>query len=61
MKHTFEFRSDRLISNVCFYLFYRRHQQYKLARYCEDIFGDMLLKQPLEDFPVCVLMKTNDL
>ncbi|XP_076834770.1 1-phosphatidylinositol 4,5-bisphosphate phosphodiesterase beta-4 isoform X2 [Brachyhypopomus gauderio] len=29
-----------------------RHQQYKLARYCEDIFGDMLLKQPLEDFPM---------
>ncbi|XP_066524106.1 1-phosphatidylinositol 4,5-bisphosphate phosphodiesterase beta-4 isoform X2 [Hoplias malabaricus] len=28
-----------------------RHQQYKLARYCEDIFGNMLLKQPLEDFP----------
>ncbi|KAM9467002.1 1-phosphatidylinositol 4,5-bisphosphate phosphodiesterase beta-4 isoform 4-T5 [Clarias gariepinus] len=29
-----------------------RHQQYKLARYCEDIFGDILLKQPLEDFPM---------
>ncbi|TSM77318.1 1-phosphatidylinositol 4,5-bisphosphate phosphodiesterase beta-4 [Bagarius yarrelli] len=29
-----------------------RHQQYKLARYCEDIFGDLLLKQPLEDFPM---------
>ncbi|KAK1793287.1 hypothetical protein P4O66_011675 [Electrophorus voltai] len=29
-----------------------RHQQYKLARYCEDIFGDMLLRQPLEDFPM---------
>ncbi|XP_030621600.1 1-phosphatidylinositol 4,5-bisphosphate phosphodiesterase beta-4 [Chanos chanos] len=29
-----------------------RHQQYKLARYCEDIFGDMLLKQPLEDYPM---------
>lgn len=42
-------------------MFYRRHQQYKLARYCEDIFGDILLKQPLEDFPVCVLMKTDDL
>ncbi|XP_072545362.1 1-phosphatidylinositol 4,5-bisphosphate phosphodiesterase beta-4 isoform X2 [Salminus brasiliensis] len=29
-----------------------RHQQYKLARYCEDIFGDMLLRQPLDDFPM---------
>nr|XP_055028514.1 1-phosphatidylinositol 4,5-bisphosphate phosphodiesterase beta-4 [Misgurnus anguillicaudatus] len=27
-------------------------QQYKLARYCEDIFGDLLLKQPLDDFPM---------
>uniref|UniRef100_A0A4W4F698 1-phosphatidylinositol 4,5-bisphosphate phosphodiesterase n=1 Tax=Electrophorus electricus TaxID=8005 RepID=A0A4W4F698_ELEEL len=43
-----------------------RHQQYKLARYCEDIFGDMLLRQPLEDFPVCMdpgkpLPSPNDL
>uniref|UniRef100_A0A8B9LJ71 1-phosphatidylinositol 4,5-bisphosphate phosphodiesterase n=1 Tax=Astyanax mexicanus TaxID=7994 RepID=A0A8B9LJ71_ASTMX len=29
-----------------------RHQQYKLARYCEDIFGDTLLRQPLDDFPL---------
>uniref|UniRef100_A0A8C1I0W8 1-phosphatidylinositol 4,5-bisphosphate phosphodiesterase n=1 Tax=Cyprinus carpio carpio TaxID=630221 RepID=A0A8C1I0W8_CYPCA len=29
-----------------------KHQQYKLARYCEDIFGDLLLKQPLDDFPM---------
>uniref|UniRef100_A0A3P9A0E5 1-phosphatidylinositol 4,5-bisphosphate phosphodiesterase n=1 Tax=Esox lucius TaxID=8010 RepID=A0A3P9A0E5_ESOLU len=27
-------------------------QQYKMARYCEEIFGDYLLKQPLEGFPV---------
>ncbi|XP_017311778.1 1-phosphatidylinositol 4,5-bisphosphate phosphodiesterase beta-4 isoform X4 [Ictalurus punctatus] len=27
-------------------------QQYKMAKYCEDIFGDLLLKQPLEGFPV---------
>ncbi|MCJ8743732.1 hypothetical protein PDJAM_G00097630 [Pangasius djambal] len=26
-------------------------QQYKMAKYCEDIFGDLLLKQPLEGFP----------
>uniref|UniRef100_A0AAR2K020 1-phosphatidylinositol 4,5-bisphosphate phosphodiesterase n=1 Tax=Pygocentrus nattereri TaxID=42514 RepID=A0AAR2K020_PYGNA len=29
-----------------------RHQQYKLARYCEDIFGDVLLRQPLDYFPM---------
>lgn len=27
-------------------------QQYKMARYCEEIFGDLLLKQPLENFPI---------
>uniref|UniRef100_A0AAR2IV70 1-phosphatidylinositol 4,5-bisphosphate phosphodiesterase n=1 Tax=Pygocentrus nattereri TaxID=42514 RepID=A0AAR2IV70_PYGNA len=32
-----------------------RHQQYKLARYCEDIFGDVLLRQPLDYFPVRIL------
>ncbi|XP_031435590.1 1-phosphatidylinositol 4,5-bisphosphate phosphodiesterase beta-4 isoform X2 [Clupea harengus] len=26
-------------------------QQYKLARYCEDIFGDLLLREALEGFP----------
>ncbi|XP_062858329.1 1-phosphatidylinositol 4,5-bisphosphate phosphodiesterase beta-4-like isoform X2 [Trichomycterus rosablanca] len=31
-------------------------QQYKMAKYCEDIFGDLLLKQPLEGFPVCDLV-----
>ncbi|CAN9507684.1 unnamed protein product [Ophioblennius macclurei] len=25
-------------------------QQYKMAKYCEDIFGEFLLKQPLENF-----------
>ncbi|XP_056096526.1 1-phosphatidylinositol 4,5-bisphosphate phosphodiesterase beta-4 [Rhinichthys klamathensis goyatoka] len=41
-----------------------KHQQYKLARYCEDIFGDFLLKQPLEDFPMetgCPLPSPNEL
>uniref|UniRef100_A0A673GH48 Phosphoinositide phospholipase C n=1 Tax=Sinocyclocheilus rhinocerous TaxID=307959 RepID=A0A673GH48_9TELE len=41
-----------------------KHQQYKLARYCEDIFGDLLLKQPLEDFPMeagCPLPSPKDL
>uniref|UniRef100_A0AAR2L621 1-phosphatidylinositol 4,5-bisphosphate phosphodiesterase n=1 Tax=Pygocentrus nattereri TaxID=42514 RepID=A0AAR2L621_PYGNA len=27
-------------------------QQYKMAKYCEDIFGDLLLKQPVEGFPI---------
>lgn len=27
-------------------------QQYKMAKYCEEIFGDFLLKQPLENYPV---------
>lgn len=27
-------------------------QQYKMAKYCEEIFGELLLKQPLENYPV---------
>lgn len=27
-------------------------QQYKMAKYCEEIFGDFLLKQPLENYLV---------
>lgn len=27
-------------------------QQYKMARYCEEIFGELLLRQPLEGFPL---------
>lgn len=29
-----------------------RHQQYKMAKYCDEIFGDLLLKEPLPDFPL---------
>ncbi|KAH1019172.1 hypothetical protein HUJ04_009028 [Dendroctonus ponderosae] len=29
-----------------------KSQQLKLARYCEEIFGDLLLKEPLPDFPL---------
>lgn len=29
-----------------------RAQQYKLAKYCDEIFGDLLLKEPLPDSPV---------
>ncbi|MEQ2174973.1 1-phosphatidylinositol 4,5-bisphosphate phosphodiesterase beta-4 [Goodea atripinnis] len=27
-------------------------QQYKMAKYCEEIFGDLLLRQPLENYPM---------
>ncbi|XP_062981392.1 1-phosphatidylinositol 4,5-bisphosphate phosphodiesterase beta-4 isoform X3 [Elgaria multicarinata webbii] len=29
-----------------------KYQQYKMSKYCEDIFGDLLLKQPLEAYPL---------
>lgn len=29
-----------------------KSQQYKLAKYCDEIFGDLLLKEPLPDFPL---------
>ncbi|XP_055309056.1 1-phosphatidylinositol 4,5-bisphosphate phosphodiesterase isoform X4 [Sitodiplosis mosellana] len=29
-----------------------RAQQYKLAKYCDEIFGDLLLKEPLPDYPL---------
>ena len=29
-----------------------RNQQYKMAKYCDDIFGDLLLKEPLPDYPL---------
>ena len=29
-----------------------KKQQYKLAKYCEDIFGEHLLKEPLLDYKV---------
>ncbi|KPU77402.1 uncharacterized protein Dana_GF19456, isoform B [Drosophila ananassae] len=29
-----------------------RAQQYKLAKYCDDFFGDLLLKEPLADHPL---------
>ncbi|KAH0956604.1 hypothetical protein HN011_004935 [Eciton burchellii] len=27
-------------------------QQYKLAKYCDEIFGDLLMKEPLKDYPL---------
>ncbi len=29
-----------------------RAQQYKLAKYCDEILGDLLLKEPLSESPV---------
>lgn len=29
-----------------------RAQQYKLAKYCDEILGDLLLKEQLPDYPV---------
>lgn len=29
-----------------------KKQQYKLAKYCDEILGDLLLKEPLKDYPV---------
>lgn len=32
-------------------------QQYKLAKYCDEILGDLLLKEPLKDYPVIKLTR----
>ena len=29
-----------------------KSQQYKLAKYCDEIFGDLLLKESLPDYPL---------
>ena len=29
-----------------------RQQQYKMAKYCDEIFGDLLLKEPFPDCPL---------
>lgn len=29
-----------------------KSQQYKMAKYCDEILGDLLLKEPLPDYPV---------
>lgn len=36
-----------------------RAQQYKLAKYCDEIFGDLLLKEPLPDWPVNLFILLN--
>lgn len=37
-------------------IFSSKYQQYKMSKYCEDLFGDLLLKQPLETHPVSCLV-----
>lgn len=32
-----------------------KKQQYKLAKYCDEILGDLLLKEPLKDYAVSFL------
>ena len=29
-----------------------RNNQLKMAKYCIDIFGDLLMREPLKDYPV---------
>lgn len=29
-----------------------KSQQYKLAKYCDEVLGDLLLREPLKDYPV---------
>lgn len=31
-----------------------KSQQQKLAKYCDEILGDLLLKEPLKDYPVSI-------
>lgn len=33
-------------------LSYSKKQQYKLAKYCDDCLGDMLLREPLPNYSV---------
>ena len=33
-----------------------KYQQYKLAKYCEDILGDFILREPLAENPVSMLL-----
>lgn len=38
------------------FYFFSKPQQYKLAKYCEEIFEDYLLKKPLDFIPVRFLL-----
>ncbi|KAA0183636.1 Phosphoinositide phospholipase C [Fasciolopsis buskii] len=41
----------------CFHFdIFSKYQQYKLAKYCEEILGDMLLTKPIDGFPVSEIL-----
>ena len=44
-----------------FLLFFSPKQQAKMAAYCVNIFGDMLLDKPLDDYPVSHVLSFHDL
>lgn len=54
--HTF-FTNNQYIDMICVFVtvLLSKPQQYKMAKYCEEIFGDLLLKQPLENYVVNLL------
>ena len=42
-------------------VFFSAKQQAKMAAYCVNIFGDMLLDKPLDDYPVSHVLSFHDL
>lgn len=38
-----------------------KKQQYKLAKYCDEILGDLLLREPLKDYPVSNNIVSNNI
>ena len=38
--------------DLCFFWISSKYQQFKLAKYCEEIFEDLLLQRPLDPVPV---------
>ena len=50
-----------LLSSFYFLLFFSPKQQAKMAAYCVNIFGDMLLDKPLDDYPVSHVLSFHDL
>ena len=37
-------------------VYFSKPQQWKMAKYCEDIFGEYLLKKPLDGIPVSIIL-----
>lgn len=50
-----------LLFSFYFLLFFSPKQQAKMAAYCVNIFGDMLLDKPLDDYPVSHVLSFHDL